>query len=102
MILRTIIITFVLSVALSACQSKPQKEKIDIIDKSQFERFLDDKPILKNEFKEILIIPGVGCSGCISEAQMSFNKNYKNQETLYIFTSIEDLKYLRTPLQVMP
>lgn len=40
----------------------------------------------------ILVIPGVGCSGCISQAQDFFYDNYKSTGSLFVFTGITDLK----------
>lgn len=52
--------------------------------------FSDD---LKN-YKSFIIIPGSGCSGCLSAAETYFKRNFDKNETLYIFTGWYSYKSL--------
>lgn len=37
-------------------------------------------------YDEIVIIPGAGCTGCISNAERYFLKNVSNNKKLFVFT----------------
>lgn len=41
------------------------------------------------------LIPSVGCTGCISEAQLFFYSNRRASDHLFIFTGIDDLKMFK-------
>lgn len=49
----------------------------------------------QSDFENILIIPGVGCSGCISQAEYFFHDNMHDDNHLFIFTGIEDIKMFK-------
>lgn len=43
----------------------------------------------------VIIIPGSGCTGCISEAESFFHENIDNENVFFIFTKINSVKNLR-------
>lgn len=43
----------------------------------------------------IIIIPDVGCTSCISSAQNYFRRNIDNENNLFVFTKISDLKMFK-------
>lgn len=45
-------------------------------------------------YTHIVIIPNVGCGGCISEAEHFFQEN-KEENILFVFTKVRSLKELR-------
>lgn len=47
------------------------------------------------DYDSLLLIPGVGCSPCISDAQSFFYSSKDNAEMLFIFTDITDLKMFK-------
>lgn len=58
--------------------------------------FLKKKNKDLNLFSSILIIPGSGCGGCISQAtHFLISKDFKLEKTLIIFTAIENYKSLK-------
>jgi len=84
---------------LLLCFSCSQRDNYDDQIKSKdFIGFLNKWHFDDKRFKKIIVIPGVGCGGCISDAQTTFTKNYKDNSTLYIFTSIADLKLFKNSL----
>lgn len=86
---------------LSLCISCKQHKNYDgKLKSNEFISFLSDKNYNYQKFTKIIVIPGVGCGGCISDAQAEFNKNYKDAKTLYIFTAIADLKIFKNSLAV--
>lgn len=83
---------------LVSCTQKDNNGYQSLIKSNDFEAFLHANAVKKSHFKEIIIIPNVGCSGCISDAEKDFIKQYKNQDRLYIFTSINDFKLFKISL----
>lgn len=69
-----------------------------ILYKADFNTFVKSHDLSAEDYQKIIVIPGVGCTGCISEAQSNYNKNYKDTHTLYIFTAIVDLKIFKNTL----
>ncbi len=47
-----------------------------------------------SKYNYVVIIPGAGCSGCISEAESFFLEN-SNDSIYFVFTNIYSLKYLK-------
>lgn len=57
-------------------------------------KVLEEENFELASYSEIIIIPGVGCGGCIQKAQLDFQNN-NNPKTLYVFTNIVDLKIFK-------
>lgn len=83
---------------LVSCRQDDNNGYQTLIRGDDFEAFLQANAVKTNSFKEIIIIPNVGCSSCISDAEKDFIKQYKNQDRLYIFTSISDFKLFKISL----
>lgn len=45
-----------------------------------------------SQFDHIIVIPGSGCTGCISKAEQYFNENVNNDNILFIFTNYYSFK----------
>ena len=45
-------------------------------------------------YKNVIILPGTGCSGCITIGEDFFVRNYNNKEYLFILTNIKSIKIL--------
>lgn len=56
---------------------------------STAELILEDK---MDQFDAIIIIPGSGCTGCISQAELYFSNNKDNERVLFIFTNYYSYK----------
>ena len=60
--------------------------------KVKVEYYLQNNP---EKYEIIVIIPGTGCTGCITEAESFFINNYANEKIKFIFTNILSYKILR-------
>jgi hypothetical protein len=65
---------------------------------SSFENFLKENDKIPEEFERILIIPGVGCQGCITGAQRYFYEHHNDSSILYVFTGITDIKMFKNEI----
>lgn len=51
---------------------------------------------LGSKYKALFIVPGAGCQGCITGAEIFIKKNIDQYEdVLFVFTSIKSMKILR-------
>lgn len=70
-------------------------------EKEQINGFLLDSLIdLKQvgESSKVIVIPSVGCTGCISNALDYFHKKRRNDE-IFIFTNIVDMRMFRQEIE---
>lgn len=88
------IILLLCSLTILSCKSKTEKPS-EGIDKGKFEVFLQKNQQDFSQYNKIMIIPGSGCTSCITEAEDYYTKNYSDSSTLFIFTAIGDVKVLR-------
>lgn len=93
----SLIIIF-LSSCFEAKEEKTESTSINVVKERNFSEFLSKHSKNRTDFERILVVPSVGCTGCISEAETFFKENYDKEEYLYIFTSIGDLKLLKIKL----
>lgn len=71
-------------------------------------KFGDEKTYLTNvisssevtDYKYVLIIPGVGCNGCIQESEFFLKQNIDNQKILFILTNPSSIKTLQHKIGV--
>jgi len=47
---------------------------------------------VKSQYKWIVILPGVGCHGCIQEGEFFMKKHISNTKILFVLTNITSLK----------
>lgn len=64
-----------------------------------YEQFFkqESKEVFGNKlqnYSRIILIPGIGCTGCISSAEKYFQKNVNDSSCLYIFTNYISFKGL--------
>ncbi len=48
----------------------------------------------------IVILPGVGCHGCIQEGEFFMKKNISNTKILFVLTNISSLKILQQKIDI--
>lgn len=85
------------SLFLIICNSCNNLKNIEIkFLNSVIENYLE----IDNTKKWILILPGVGCTGCIQEAETFVKENVDNNEVIIILTKISSLKILQHKLQI--
>lgn len=91
-IIQVIVIFFIL---FSSCSTENKKN----------EEYLSKRvhalmPTLNKCYSHIIIIPGSGCSGCITVAEDFLKTQYNNPECLFILTSINSLKIINHKIGV--
>ena len=50
------------------------------------------------QYKAIIIIPGSGCTGCVTKAEALFRLRRNSRDTMFIFTDIRTIKGLKTKM----
>lgn len=91
--LKTTIILIFISI-LGSCNS-PQ----DDYTRNVLEMLQEKTSFQKKQYTHIVIIPGSGCPGCISEAESFFMDN-SNEKIFFIFTKIYSSKNLKLRLGI--
>lgn len=74
----------------SSCNN--QKEKYINSVRVELEK-LDNQFL--NNYSYVVIIPGSGCSGCITEAENFYIKNKENKKIFFVFTDILSIKSIK-------
>ncbi|CAD0009618.1 hypothetical protein [Flavobacterium chungangense] len=82
------ILSSLIAFCFSCNKSIQEKEKDQLTDA------VDNIGIKKN-IDWIVILPGLGCSGCIQEAEDFLKKNANNKRIFFVLTKIESLKILQ-------
>lgn len=82
------ILLFILLFSISSCTTK-EKDYTEKVLRTFIKNNVNIKP-----YTHIVIIPNIGCGGCISEAEHFFQEN-KEENILFVFTKIRSLKELR-------
>ncbi|MCB0744960.1 MAG: hypothetical protein KDC67_13715 [Ignavibacteriae bacterium] len=59
-----------------------------------------DKMDINDNIKWVIILPGLGCHGCIQEAEAFMKQNIENESILFILTKIESFKILQNKLEI--
>ena len=77
-----------LTLSFYSCNSERQKE-IDFID-----NVLSEHADLSN-YNWLVIIPGVGCNGCIQEGEYFLKKHVSDKTIGFVLTNISSLKILQ-------
>lgn len=82
---------FIMSIILCNCSAE-EKEYAETVATT-----LKKNDVNLTEYSHVVVIPNVGCGGCISEAEHFFREN-KAQDILFVFTKISSEKSLRLRL----
>lgn len=90
-ILLTIILIFSLFVSCKKGEKELEKEYVATI---------VDKVNTSNNTKWIVILPGMGCHGCIQEGEYFMKEYIGNPKILFVLTKIESLKILQKKIEV--
>jgi hypothetical protein len=54
----------------------------------------------ENKYNWLVILPGLGCTGCIQEAEAFMQENVENREILFVLTKIQSLKILEKKIEL--
>ncbi|MBU2903446.1 hypothetical protein KO529_01510 [Arenibacter algicola] len=74
---------------LASCHEKNNKIEQDFL--SEAISHINDK----TSYDWVVILPGLGCTGCIEEAEFFMGEYLENKEVLFVLTKIESLKILQ-------
>ena len=79
----------------SACRqaSMADKEKGQILQ-------IVEKLKVKDDIKWVVILPGLGCGGCIEEAELFMKENVNKKNVLFVLTKLESVKVLQSKINV--
>ena len=50
---------------------------------------------VNQQYEWVILLPGIGCHGCIQEAEFFMKKHISNEKILFVLTNIESLKILQ-------
>ncbi|WP_298344607.1 hypothetical protein [uncultured Algibacter sp.] len=90
-----IFILFLVSNALTSC--KKTQESSDFTDIKQFVEKLDQN---LEQYNWIVVLPGLGCKGCIKQAEMFIKENIAQKKVLFVLTKVESLKTLQNKIGI--
>lgn len=79
-----------------ACKEKSVKEK----EADYVHEIVNSLPVKKTQYKWLVILPGLGCHGCIQEAEMFMQQNIANSNILFVLTKVESLKILQNKIDI--
>lgn len=85
----SIIVFIIVAVNFISCNSD-KKIETEIFDKAIINNLDIDENV-----KWIVILPGLGCMGCIKEAELFMKDNVGNQEIIFVLTKLSSLKILQ-------
>ena len=90
-ILLPIVLIFVLSISCKKSEKELENEYILTV--------VDKVPMSKTT-KCLIILPGLGCHGCIQEGEVFMRDNIKNTDFYFVLTKFESLKILQNKIGV--
>lgn len=85
----TITIAIFILIISTSCGKGEKEIERDYIESIQ------KKGIINDSIKWMVILPGLGCHGCIQEGEVFMRDNINNREIFYVLTRIESLKILQ-------
>jgi|BioPla2DNA2_1021312.scaffolds.fasta_scaffold03320_12 hypothetical protein len=77
-----------------SCQKKAHK-----IEKNNIIKAMEQMDVGDN-VSWIVILPGLGCTGCIQEAEVFMKDHINNEEILFVLTKISSLKILQQKMGI--
>jgi hypothetical protein len=94
---RLLLIVLIFLVFFSSCSNSERKEK-----KIEIESLTQalGKISVNSTFKWIVVLPGLGCDGCIQEGEAFMKKHIENKEILFVLTKIYSIKILEQKIGV--
>lgn len=90
----TLLITVSIFIILFSCKKKEKEVEHDYLET------IIDKVNVTNNIKWIVLLPGLGCHGCIQEGEAFMKKSIMNRDVLFILTKIESFKILQNKLEI--
>jgi hypothetical protein len=88
--MRVVIIAILVSLFLQSC-TKSNAE----IEKEEIQLYVNNNSDKIKGYDYVVFLPGLGCHGCIQEAEVFMQNYVANQHILFVLTKIESLKILQ-------
>ncbi|MCB0451185.1 MAG: hypothetical protein KDC97_13805 [Confluentibacter sp.] len=88
------IILTILLLIIVGC--KPSESEIEMNHISNVIEKIEVDP----SYKWMVVLPGLGCRGCIQEAEAFMKEHIENKDILFVLTKIESLKILQKKINV--
>lgn len=87
-------VNLIIYIAILFIYSSCNNQKENYINSVRIElKKLDD--LLLDKYSYVVIIPGSGCSGCITEAESFYMRNKENKNIFFVFTDILSIKSIK-------
>lgn len=77
-----------------ACSKTQEQIEYDFL----YQKVIDFKS--KENKKYIVVLPGLGCKGCIQEGEEFMRNNISNKEVLFVLSKVESLKLLQQKIGI--
>lgn len=87
-------VMILLLLAITSCSKKQEEIEFDFL----FEK-VENFEVKKN-IKWIVVLPGLGCKGCIQEAEEFMRNNVSAKQVLFVLTKVESLKLLQQKIGI--
>jgi hypothetical protein len=81
--------------AINSCREKTSRE----IESDYLSSYIKDLH-LNNNTDWVVVLPGLGCHGCIQEGEQFMKDNITNRSILFVLTKIQSLKILENKIGV--
>ena len=78
-----------------SCKSNSNNKEEDFLNES-----IERLGVLSNDYKWIVILPGVGCHGCIQDGEFFMKNNINRKDILFVLTKISSFKILQQKIGV--
>lgn len=92
--IRTVFYLFIFLLYLTACGNSTEEIEKNHLSKSIAQIEVGD------QYKWLVILPGVGCHGCIQDAEYFMKKNVANKKILFVLTNVSSLKILQQKTEI--
>lgn len=89
-----IIIIAILAIFVS-CKDSTEKIEMEFLT-----RTFDSSSIQLRNYKWIIILPGIGCHGCVQEGELFMKRNIDKHNVLYILTRLSSIKILQQKIGI--
>jgi hypothetical protein len=88
------LVTLLLFNILVSCHNERKMEE------KQFNDAIIKNLDIDETIKWIVILPGLGCNGCIQEAELFMKENIGKSEIIFVLTKISSLKVLQNKMDI--
>lgn len=92
--MKKIYVIAVLFIFICSCEKNEKNIEKDLLDSSI------NKLKTTDAYNWVVILPSLGCTGCIQHAEAFMKDNVKNSSILFVLTKIESLKILQKKIGI--